>query len=48
MLQGYQKTLVLEMIHFSGDIHEKLVPQHFLPFYLSIIFHFSRQKLVLR
>ena len=39
---------LLEMIHFTGDIFEKLVPQHLLPFYLSKIFHFSRQKLVLR
>ena len=38
----------LEMIHFTGDIYEKLVPQHLLPFYLSKIFQFSRQKLVLR
>ena len=39
---------LLEMVHFTGDIYEKLVPQHLLPFYLSKIFHFSRQKLVLR
>ena len=38
----------LEMVHFTGDIYEKLVPQHLLPFYLSKIFQFSRQKLVLR
>ena len=42
------KQLVLEMIHFTGDIFEKLVLQHLLPFYISMIFHFSRQKLVLR
>ena len=48
-LQNFVKvTSLLEMIHFTGDICEKLVPQHLLPFYLSIIFHFSRQKLVLR
>ena len=45
---NYKRWLWLEMVHFTGDIYEKLVPQHLLPFYLSKIFHFSRQKLVLR
>ena len=44
----HQYILLLEMIHFTGDIYENHVPQHLLPFQLSIIFHFSRQKLVLR
>ena len=39
---------LLEMIHSTGDIYEKHVLQHPFPFYLSIIFQFSRQKLVLR
>ena len=38
----------LEMIHFTGDIYENNVLQHLLPFAISKIFHFSRQKLVLR
>ena len=43
-----QKQPPLEMIHFNGDIYEKQVLQHLLPFTISKIFHFSRQKLVLR
>ena len=38
----------LEMIHFTGEIYENHVLQHLLPFAISKIFHFSRQKLVLR
>ena len=47
-LFSYSTSAMLEMVHFTGDIYEKLVPQHLLPFYLSKIFQFSRQKLVLR
>ena len=36
------------MIHFTGDIYENNVLQQLLPFAISKIFHFSRQKLVLR
>ena len=43
-----QREEGLEMIHFTGDIYEKHVLQHLLPFTISKIFHFSRQKLVLR
>ena len=42
------KVSRLEMIHFTGDIYENNVLQHLLPFAISKIFHFSRQKLVLR
>ena len=44
----FNLTYRLEMIHFTGDIYGNHVPQHLLPFELSIIFHFSRQKLVLK
>ena len=47
-LSKYFLHLQLEMIHFTGDIYEKHVLQHLLPFTISKIFHFSRQKLVLR
>ena len=36
------------MIQFIGDIYENHVLQHLLPIAISKIFHFSRQKLVLR
>ena len=47
-LREIKSDSLLEMVHFTSDIYEKLVPQHLLPFYLSKIFQFSRQKLVLR
>ena len=43
-----REQTLLEMIQINGDIFEKVVPQQPLPFSISKIFHFYRQKRDLR